>query len=81
MTRVLVVEDEPQLVRVLEINLKARKYEVESASDGGTGLRHGAHAATRRRPRRLSDEHSGGRGGQNGAAPATVGASSAGVRG
>ncbi|MEV8397652.1 winged helix-turn-helix domain-containing protein [Streptomyces niveus] len=39
MTRVLVVEDEPQLVRALEINLKARKYEVESASDGGTGLR------------------------------------------
>ncbi|MFD3525559.1 response regulator [Streptomyces sp. NPDC058653] len=39
MTRVLVVEDEPQLVRALEINLRAREYEVESASDGGTGLR------------------------------------------
>ncbi|WP_405604877.1 response regulator transcription factor [Streptomyces sp. NBC_00191] len=39
MTRVLVVEDEPQLVRALEINLKARKYEVDSAPDGGTALR------------------------------------------
>ncbi|MFG2628580.1 response regulator [Streptomyces sp. NPDC048473] len=39
MTRVLVVEDEPQLVRALEINLKARKYEVDAASDGGTALR------------------------------------------
>ncbi|NUK72045.1 response regulator transcription factor [Streptomyces lunaelactis] len=39
MTRVLVVEDEPQLVRALEINLKARKYEVDAAPDGGTALR------------------------------------------
>jgi two-component system KDP operon response regulator KdpE len=39
MTRVLVVEDEAQLARALEINLKARKYEVESAPDGGTALR------------------------------------------
>ncbi|MGW9137212.1 response regulator [Streptomyces sp. NPDC055681] len=39
MTRVLVVEDELQLVRALEINLKARKYEVDAASDGGTALR------------------------------------------
>ncbi|KOU53767.1 response regulator [Streptomyces sp. WM6378] len=38
MTRVLVVEDEPQLVRALEINLKARKYEVDSATDGATAL-------------------------------------------
>ncbi|MGW8326418.1 response regulator [Streptomyces sp. NPDC055897] len=38
MTRVLVVEDEPQLVRALEINLKARKYEVDSARDGATAL-------------------------------------------
>ncbi|MGW7193732.1 DNA-binding response regulator, partial [Streptomyces sp. NPDC054838] len=28
MTRVLVVDDEPQIVRALVINLKARKYEV-----------------------------------------------------
>jgi two-component system, OmpR family, KDP operon response regulator KdpE len=39
MTRVLVVEDEPQLVRALVINLKARKYEVEAAPDGTTALR------------------------------------------
>ncbi|MFE2093248.1 response regulator [Streptomyces sp. NPDC057582] len=39
MTRVLVVEDDLQLVRALEINLKARKYEVDAASDGGTALR------------------------------------------
>ncbi|MEI5102421.1 response regulator transcription factor [Streptomyces sp. PmtG] len=39
MTRVLVVEDDPQLVRALEINLKARKYEVEAAVDGGTAQR------------------------------------------
>ncbi|MBO3680437.1 response regulator [Streptomyces sp. NEAU-YJ-81] len=39
MTRVLVVEDEPQLVRALEVNLKAGKYEVESAPDGATALR------------------------------------------
>ncbi|MFF4189392.1 response regulator [Streptomyces sp. NPDC001691] len=38
MTRVLVVEDEPQLVRALEINLKARKYLVDAASDGQTAL-------------------------------------------
>ncbi|MFD9823202.1 response regulator [Streptomyces violascens] len=39
MTRVLVVEDEPQLVRALEINLRARKYLVDAASDGQTALR------------------------------------------
>ncbi|MFD5144328.1 response regulator [Streptomyces sp. NPDC058401] len=39
MTRVLVVEDDPQLVRALKINLQARKFEVEEASDGGTALR------------------------------------------
>ncbi|MFJ3821646.1 response regulator [Streptomyces nodosus] len=38
MTRVLVVDDEPQIVRALVINLKARKYEVDSASDGTTAL-------------------------------------------
>ncbi|MGW2449640.1 response regulator, partial [Streptomyces sp. NPDC001704] len=36
--RVLVVEDEPQLVRALEINLKARAYEVDSATDGAGAL-------------------------------------------
>ncbi|MEU8779433.1 response regulator [Streptomyces sp. NPDC048606] len=39
MTRVLVVEDDPQLVRALRINLQARKFEVEEASDGNAALR------------------------------------------
>ncbi|MCI3929086.1 response regulator [Streptomyces sp. AN091965] len=39
MTRVLVVEDDPQLVRALEINLKARTYEVDAAVDGGMAQR------------------------------------------
>ncbi|MER6446005.1 DNA-binding response regulator [Streptomyces venezuelae] len=39
MTRVLVVEDDPQLVRALRINLQARKFEVEEAPDGGSALR------------------------------------------
>ncbi|MGQ4376882.1 response regulator [Streptomyces sp. SAS_267] len=39
MTRVLVVEDDPQLVRALVINLQARKYGVEAAPDGTTALR------------------------------------------
>ncbi|MEU8463494.1 response regulator [Streptomyces sp. NPDC029003] len=38
MTRVLVVDDEPQIVRALVINLKARKYEVDAASDGAQAL-------------------------------------------
>lgn len=33
MPRVLVVEDDVQLVRALKINLQARTYEVEEASD------------------------------------------------
>ncbi|MFT2018613.1 response regulator [Streptomyces sp. 796.1] len=37
--RVLVVDDEPQIVRALVINLRARKYEVDSAPDGATALR------------------------------------------
>ncbi|WNE99350.1 response regulator [Streptomyces luomodiensis] len=39
MNRVLVVDDEPQIVRALVINLKARKYEVDAAADGATALR------------------------------------------
>ncbi|WP_406181203.1 response regulator [Streptomyces canus] len=39
MTRVLVVEDDPQLVRALVINLQARRYGVEAAPDGATALR------------------------------------------
>lgn len=39
MNRVLVVDDEPQIVRALVINLKARKYEVDAAGDGATALK------------------------------------------
>ncbi|MFF4960315.1 response regulator [Streptomyces sp. NPDC001222] len=39
MTRVLVVEDDPQLVRALVINLQARHYGVDPAPDGTTALR------------------------------------------
>jgi len=46
MTRVLVVDDEPQIVRALRINLRARDYDVETAPDGATALR----AATRYHP-------------------------------
>ncbi|SCK16015.1 response regulator [Streptomyces sp. WMMB 322] len=38
MPRVLVVDDEPQLVRALTINLRARKYRVDSAHDGASAL-------------------------------------------
>ncbi|MEV0259824.1 response regulator [Streptomyces sp. NPDC050617] len=38
MNRVLVVDDEPQIVRALVINLKARKYDVDAAPDGATAL-------------------------------------------
>jgi two-component system KDP operon response regulator KdpE len=39
MTRVLIVEDEPQLRRALGINLRARRYEVEAVADGAGALR------------------------------------------
>jgi len=38
-TRVLVVDDEPQIVRALQINLKARSYEVHVAASGQAALR------------------------------------------
>ena len=38
MTRVLVVDDEPGLLRALGINLRARGYEVDLAADGTTAL-------------------------------------------
>ncbi|KWX00349.1 DNA-binding response regulator [Carbonactinospora thermoautotrophica] len=38
MTRVLVVDDEPQIVRALTINLRARRYEVDAAVDGRGAL-------------------------------------------
>ncbi|MFD6803723.1 response regulator [Streptomyces cyaneofuscatus] len=39
MPRVLVVEDDSQLVRALTINLQARSYDVDAAADGDTALR------------------------------------------
>ncbi|MPZ85157.1 MAG: response regulator [Actinophytocola sp.] len=39
MTKVLVVDDEPQIVRALRINLTARGYEVVTAADGSEALR------------------------------------------
>jgi two-component system, OmpR family, KDP operon response regulator KdpE len=38
MTRVLVIDDEPSILRALRINLTARNYEVSTAIDGTTGL-------------------------------------------
>jgi two-component system KDP operon response regulator KdpE len=46
MTRVLVVDDEPQIVRALRINLRARGYEVDAAADGRSAL----DLAARRHP-------------------------------
>jgi len=37
--RVLVVDDEPDLVRILEFGLKAAGYAVDTASDGQDGLK------------------------------------------
>jgi two-component system KDP operon response regulator KdpE len=42
MTRILVVDDEPQILRALRINLVARRYEVAVAADGGAALREAA---------------------------------------
>ncbi|MEV0410711.1 response regulator [Streptomyces sp. NPDC050448] len=39
MNRVLVVEDDPQLVRALKINLQARKFDVDEAGDGRSAIR------------------------------------------
>jgi two-component system KDP operon response regulator KdpE len=46
MTRVLVVDDEPQILRALRINLRARQYDVDTAADGAAALR----AATQHHP-------------------------------
>jgi two-component system KDP operon response regulator KdpE len=42
-TRILVVDDEPQILRALRINLNARRYEVDTAADGATALKSAAH--------------------------------------
>ncbi len=46
MTRVLIVDDEPQILRALRINLTARQYDVITAADGSQAL----HAAAEDRP-------------------------------
>ena len=38
MTKVLVIDDEPSILRALRINLTARNYEVTTAADGASGL-------------------------------------------
>jgi two-component system KDP operon response regulator KdpE len=43
MTRVLVVDDEPQILRALRINLRARHYEVLTAATGAEALEVAAH--------------------------------------
>ncbi|WP_082575764.1 response regulator [Arthrobacter sp. Soil762] len=42
-TSVLVVDDDPHLLKALRITLQAHGYAVESASDGGTALRAVSH--------------------------------------
>ena len=46
MTRILVVDDDPQILRALRINLRARKYDVDVAADGAGAL----HAAATHPP-------------------------------
>ncbi|MGC4806190.1 response regulator [Micromonospora sp. DT233] len=46
MTRILVVDDEPQILRALRINLRARGYDVEVAATGTAALK----AAAAHRP-------------------------------
>jgi two-component system KDP operon response regulator KdpE len=38
MTRIIIVDDEPQILRALRINLQARGYEIHTASDGAGAL-------------------------------------------
>ncbi|MFE9190756.1 response regulator [Micromonospora sp. NPDC007208] len=39
MTRILVVDDEPQILRALRINLRARQYDVDVAGTGAAALK------------------------------------------
>jgi two-component system, OmpR family, KDP operon response regulator KdpE len=41
-TRVLVVDDEPQILRALRINLRVRQYDVDTAGTGAQALEHAA---------------------------------------
>jgi two-component system KDP operon response regulator KdpE len=45
-TRILIVDDEPQILRALRINLQARQYQVVTATDGTEAL----HEAKAQRP-------------------------------
>ena len=45
-TRILIVDDEPQILRALRINLQARQYDVSRAADGAEAL----HAAATAHP-------------------------------
>ena len=45
MTRIIIVDDEPQILRALRINLQARGYDVHTAADGTEAL--GAAVLTR----------------------------------
>jgi two-component system KDP operon response regulator KdpE len=38
-TRILIIDDEPQILRALRINLTARQYQVSTAADATQGLR------------------------------------------
>jgi two-component system KDP operon response regulator KdpE len=44
MNRILVVDDDPQILRTLQINLRARGYQVDLAADGNAALRSAAAA-------------------------------------
>ena len=43
MTRILVVDDEPQILRAMRINLRAHHYDVDLAMDGASALHAAAH--------------------------------------
>ena len=40
MTKVLVVDDEPQILRAMRVNLTARQFEVAVAATGQAALKH-----------------------------------------
>ncbi|MEZ0070419.1 two-component system KDP operon response regulator KdpE [Streptacidiphilus sp. MAP12-20] len=44
MTMILVVDDEPQMLRALKINLQARRYDVTTAADGAQAIREAARS-------------------------------------
>ena len=57
MTRVLVVDDEPQILRALRINLRARQYDVDTAADGTRRLPRPPTAPRRGRARPRPARH------------------------